>query len=236
MKLQMPLALGAALLAGCSGFRVALPPEEAPRIAQSKPRVVVLIPGRNVQLSEYLLKVYGWKTQVHSYSINGIWDPAPALESPMVEELNARLGCAAQPLRSAIPADAFAQLVARREREVGGKREEDVFGSLVEQAYRPGDFPDADYLCELTVGKFIVGSGTWQANTLGMTLYGRLIRLSDGAVLWRDKKMAGVRIQGMESFADLEKNNLALLKSHFEKLVGEFIKPDSDFVSGLRLP
>jgi hypothetical protein len=222
------------LVAGCAGFRKGLEPEDVPSMAEQRPAVVVLVPGRNIRLSESILKVYGFQNQVRHYSINGIWDPAPAMESAMVDVLSARLGCRATPLRASMSPQAFVQLVSRREREIYGRTEDDALGRPLEGAYSPQELPGLDYLVELTIGKFVVGGGTLQRNTLGVFLCGRLIRLSDGVVLWRDRTIVGVRIEGMETFADLEKNDLALLKAHFSKLVDEVLGPDSSFLAGLR--
>jgi len=78
---------------------------------------------------------------------------------------------------------------------------------------------DIDYIFELAISGISVYRHLGKATQLRLYVYGRLIRLSDGAVIWLNKGAGWSMIGDIKEFSELERNNLELLKTHFEKAV-----------------
>jgi len=68
---------------------------------------------------------------------------------------------------------------------------------------------------------------------LRVYVYGRLIRLSDGAVLWLDKIVGATKIDNLKDYKELEANNLALLKENYEKAIVNVFDPNRKVQVGM---
>jgi len=68
-----------------------------------------------------------------------------------------------------------------------------------------------------------------------MSFYGRILRMSDGTVLWRDKSEY-VRIEGVEQFSDLDKDHRALMKTRVAAIARKGLNADSALFAGLQRP
>jgi len=91
----------------------------------------------------------------------------------------------------------------------------------------------SDYIFELTIGGISVYSMISPSYFLRVFIYGRLIRLSDGAVLWLDKIVGATKIDNLKDYKELETNNLALLKERYEKAIVNVFEPNRKFQTGM---
>jgi hypothetical protein len=219
---------------GCGGFHREPSLEERSALANARIGLLTLVPGRNVRITQSSLILYPATNKVRMVDIRSMWDPGIALESELLQNWKAFVPSEPKPLRSLLNPQDYGLLIGHRERDVLGKSEKDGLGGSIEEAYRSLYVGQLDYLLELTVGKLAVDGGTWRSTTLGTVLYGRLIRLSDGAVLWREKTLKGVRLDGVEKQEDFERDGYAVIRTNFSTLAREIFSPDSEFVSGLK--
>ncbi|KAF0144752.1 MAG: hypothetical protein FD156_1581 [Nitrospirae bacterium] len=63
--------------------------------------------------------------------------------------------------------------------------------------------------------------------TLLLVVYTRLSRPTDGAVIWANMGIGASRLEDLKGFPELEKNNLALLKEHYEKALVGLLNPEN---------
>ena len=235
MKTFLPLILLVMSAVGCAaGPLVRLEEEERTRIAAAPPAVLVTVPLKHVHLSEFIYKVFWNETKVSTYSIDGIWDPAPVLEQTMAESLTARFGMESKSLRAMLGENTAAPLAESRERAL---KTAAVDGWIHSFPFEPAGkdlralkSSGVEYLLEIGLLDIVVNRHSWGILRFQINVYGRLTRQSDGAVVWFDKGMSSVLIEGMNSFAELEKNDLARMKRHFADAAKALGAPGNPFL------
>lgn len=232
----------ALLLCGCRYAMIPLREIRAKDLSQSSVGVVILMPEKKIWFSETFYRVITNEIRETYYSFEGIWDPAPIVQRVCIKALEGKFHTKPVPLWVALEPAEYNKLVSASEAAYNSARMRtgpdairggSSYGVEFYQA-SPMKYLDAppiaevlalrrldiDYVLELSIHAFlytrIVG------NTAPSVLaYARLIRLSDGLVVWADRGVGVPKkfIRGLESFAELEANNLALIKKHFEEVV-----------------
>ena len=76
-----------------------------------------------------------------------------------------------------------------------------------------------DFILEISIPGISILRFPGLATFFRVFVYGRLIRLSDGAVIWDTKGMGQTTVKELKSFKDFEANNMALLKEYYEKAI-----------------
>lgn len=233
--------------AGC-GLKADIPIEKAQSDAlyTAPIAVIVLTPEKRVEFVETLLRP-GWAERRASYyTYEGIWDSSVILRTRFVETLRREFQLYILALWEKIDGGTYNRVVEESETLFNAARHPVTVGSfgkdgeiLSALAYEldhapPDEYlrvapPDsvlslaktvgADYILELSFG----GIGLYRVplftTSFVAMVYCRLVRVSDGAVLWLDTG-AGLSDAGkVKDFADLEQNDLEGLKRHYTKAV-----------------
>jgi len=208
--------------------------------------IVVLVPERRIEFQEVLYKVLFSDVQTSFYSVDNIWDPAPVLGGHAVKFLSSAHAIAVVPLWQRLEPGPYRELVGRLETTFNAARRRHTANPRTYQtafqiewqhsppmAYLGASRPELkhsllgagiDHLLELSIGGITLTRNPIQFSILVFT-YARLIRLSDGAVIWDGKGLGVSQIADVEQYSQLEANNLALLKQHYEKAVMNLFDP-----------
>lgn len=238
LQAVLPLALAGA---GCvAGPLMPLSDEERARLEAAPPAVLVTVPWKTVRLQEFLYKVLWNETKLTSYSIDGIWDPAPEFEKTVTENLSSRYGVEAKSLRQTLKEGEGDRLAAARERELKESVVEGWAESYLREPAR-GEFRalrsrGVEYVLEIGLVEILVWRHAFGIYRFQIRMYGRLTRQSDGAVVWLDHGLCSIPIEGMNSFAELEKDDLARMKRHFAEAVRGLCDPGHPFLKDFRPP
>lgn len=231
----------ALLFCGCRAAMIPLREVQAKDLSQSSVGVVILMPEKKIGFSEHLYRVITNEMRENYYSFEGIWGPTPIVQRVCIKALEGKFHPKPLPLWAALEPAEYNKLVSASEAAYNSARTrtgpnaiDGVPSYSVEFSKAPPlkylDAPpvadvlalkrlDIDYVLELSIHAFQYAryGGYTQPVVLA---YARLIRLSDGLVVWVDKGVGGAKaMRGLESFAELEANNLALIKKHFEETV-----------------
>ncbi len=81
------------------------------------------------------------------------------------------------------------------------------------------------FILELSLAGISMIRSSFGISNLEVYAYGRLIRLSDGAVVWLDKGCGVCDKCKYKDFSDLEKDNMQLIRDYYEKAVMHLINP-----------
>lgn len=209
--------------------------------------VVLLVPEKRVEFSERLYRVFFISQRANYYTFDGIWDPAPVLGEHAIKLLNSAHAIAAVPLWQRLEPGLYRELTGRLESRFTAARQAgtanakygttafgDEWNTKPPNAYLQASLPELkqslqgagiDQLLELSLGGISINSLGLGVNALLVFTYARLIRLSDGVVIWDAKGVGESRIANLEKYSQLEANNLALLKHHYEKAVMNLLDP-----------
>lgn len=233
----------ALLLCGCRTAMIPWRGIQAKDLSQSSVGVIILMPEKKIGFSEHFYRVITNEMRENYYSFEGIWDPAPIVQRVCIKALEGKFHPKPLPLWSALEQAEYNKLVSASEAAYNSARTRtgpdairggSSYGVEFYQA-SPMKYLDAppiadvlalkrldlDYVLEVSIHAFqytrYVGGYTLPT----VLVYARLIRLSDGLVVWADRGVGVPKkfIRGLESFAELEANNLALIKKHFEEVV-----------------
>lgn len=221
--------------AGCARPWIALPPDEAPKLAADRPRVVVFVPQKRIFLREHLDKFFWTENREYSYCFDGLWDPAPFLEEQVVESLRSRWKLQAVSVRKDLSPEATARLEERTGGAALARGPDEFPKARVADALRELRREGSEYLFEVYLEDLTVfhsGSGSRLIATVGA----RLIRLSDGAVVWFRDGEGRSSLPGLASFSELERDMLFPLKQHYGQAVLDLVSPDASFLGGLGVP
>ena len=252
------VAVMAALATGCATPK---PPPLAradyEQLGRSRVGVIVLVPEKRLEFRELLF----YSTQENYYTFDGIWDPAPVFGENAVRLLHSAHNIVAVPLWTHLEPRTYGELIRRAEAAFNAARRParadppTGFTSFRYEALRTPpmsylqagppeglralrDTNQIDYLCEFSIGGISVLRGGGSA-VLQVVWYARLIRLTDGLVVWSSAsiplpgqrptvythRIEQSRIEGLEHYSQLEANNLALLKQHYERVVRNLFDP-----------
>jgi len=220
-----------------------------------------LVPEKRVEFCEpTLYRVLSIKAQTTYYTFEGIWDPGVPLRDTFLKTLKRKFNFNTIPLWQTLEPDAYRDLVQTAESSFNEARNETgpraasfsyPFG-LPAFGVEWTDKPPYNYLKTTVLGNIrslketagidfvlelhLAGISITRPHSLRVVaayVYGRLVRLSDGAVLWLDKGFGSYSKAKFERFSDLEKNNLELLKECYEEAVIDLFDPNKpDFAGG----
>ena len=187
------------------------------------------------------------ETLENYYDFGGIWDPSIFLAGSFIKTLQEKFNVASFPLWEKLDQETYRKLVAECEAAYNAARETDKadahFGisssfnefinktpykylnaSPLESIRLLREVLDTDLIFELSISNILIYRSSGGLYTsLSVFGYGRLIRLSDGAVLWLSKADGGTRIKSFKDFSELERNNLELLKEYYEEAIRDFL-------------
>ncbi len=231
---------------GCFGIRMEQRDWEPVR--QSPVGVIVLVPEKRLEFSELLYRVLWVDYRETYYTFAGIWDPAPALGEPCTRTLQQDFGLRAVPLWSVAAPDTYRELVTTSEAALNADRRParaDLSGSAFRNEWRgtppvrylkappAADLRAAvrplgvDFLLELAVTGITVGKNpNWPWNELFVFVFGRLIRLADGEVLWLSRQVGS---SGALRIAELARGNLAPVREAYDKAVADLCRVEGIF-------
>lgn len=234
-------AVLALLCLGCAQYEplLSLDKVHVPTLVQKPPGVIVLVPEKRVKFGERLFRPL-LEVRINHYSFDGIWDPGPVLGDSLVRVLHAEYKLPTAPLWTRLDPVLHGDLVATAEALMmkAAQRIEVVGVNIPDQHYvkylkapPPEAFrllrqkADIEFLLELSIEGITVFR--IPPTFLTVSVNGRLIRLFDLAVLWINVGGGITRIRDIEKFSDLEADNLALLKQHYENALRELVKADN---------
>lgn len=233
----MILLLAAPFAGGCARPWVDLAPEEAAKVGADHARLIVVVPERRVHLVEQLYKVLWNEIKENSYSYDGVWDPAPWLEEEIARALKSRWAIDASSLRKEMdPAahEEFSKGAGKALAEaMSEKRGISYVTSPADETVRALRKEGAEYLFQAYLVRIIVSRPALAGNRIVVVVAGRIVRLSDGAVVWFREASGSAPVPKIRSFSDLEKDNLSLLKQCFEAAVATLLGPGGDLLKEL---
>lgn len=228
------------LLCGCSrSSMIPLQGMEANDVRQSLVGVVILIPEKKIEFSEHLYRALTNEVRENFYSYEGIWDPMPILQKVCMKALEGRFHLKPVPLWVALEQTAYINIVSDSEAAYNAARTRigpDAINGVSSYAMEWSNAPPRKYLSaspgadmlalqrlgldlvlEVSIHGIVYNRHGSFIQAIAMA-YARLIRLSDGSVVWADRGVGGGKIiRGVKSFTELEANDLALIKKHSEE-------------------
>jgi hypothetical protein len=220
------------------------------QLLQNPVGIIVLVPEKRLEFTERFYRVLFMSMKENYYTFESIWDPSVVLEEQWIKTLHQKFNVQSIPLRKKLDPVTYRELLKTCENTCNAARKpgaaststmgwtafDNEFSRTSPGTYLKSIPPDtllsmkqalgSDYIFELTIGGISVYSWVQGTFFLRVFVYGRLIRLPDGAVLWLDKTVGATKIDNLKDYKELEANNLALLKDHYEKAVGNVFDPN----------
>jgi hypothetical protein len=243
---------------GCAAAPKAIIPLDnmnSQQLLQNPPGILVLVPEKRLEFTERLLRFLWISTKENYYTFEGIWDPSVVLEEQWIKTLQQKFNVQTISLRKKLDPAAYRELLTTCEKTCNAARKhgtasntgwsafDNEFSASPPESYLKSIPPDtlrsmkqvlgSDYIFELTIGGISVYSMISPNYFLRVYVYGRLIRLSDGAVLWLDKIVGATKIDNLKDYKELEANNLALLKENYEKAIVNVFDPNRKVQVGM---
>ena len=215
--------------------------------------VIVLVPEKRFEFFEScLFRVLYYEGRANYYSFEGIWDPALVLRENLVKTAQTELNLNVVPLWEELEPATYGRLVEACERSLNAVRkpanprpvsQANTFGNSAFDAEWAENAPyeylkatplegvralretlGVDIILEVSLAGISMVRGCG-GSYLEVYAYGRLIRLSDGAVMWLDKG-CGVRQKcKYKDFEALEKDDMKLIRQYYEEAVTHLLKP-----------
>ncbi len=246
---------------GCGATPKAIIPMDnthSQQLLQNPPGIIVLVPEKRLEFNERLYRVLWISMRENYYTFDGIWDPSVVLEEEWIKTLQKNFNVQTISLRKKLDPIAYNELLKTCETACNAARKHGTasaqmgwtaydkeFVQSPPDSYLKAMAPDSlrslkqvlgsDYVFELSISGVSVYSMIHPNFYLRVFVYGRLIRLSDGAVLWLDKVIGAAKIENLKDFKELEANNLALLKENYKKAVMNVFAPDRKGKLGMSL-
>ena len=247
---------------GCAATPKAIIPLDkvhSQQLLQNPAGILVLAPEKRLEFTERFYRVLLMSTKENYYTFEGIWDPSVVLEEQWIKTLHQKFNVQSIPLRKKLDPVTYRELLTTCEKTCNAARKHGTaskapwvglhlimnFHRTPPENYLKSIPPDtllsmkqvlgSDYIFELTLGGISIYSWVQGTYFLRVFLYGRLIRLSDGAVLWLDKIIGATKIDNLKDYKELEANNLALLKENYEKAVVNVFDPNRKVRTGMSI-
>jgi len=202
-------------------------------------RVYALHPWQKIVQSELVYKGLWNDHNFRVFATEGIWDPGPAMEKLATPVLADRAGILGTPLRSQLDPKTFAAFHKATMEGVQNNVRDVGMGALLQpvgEPYLSLKSQGIEYLLELILEVVLVHCNSCFPARFAIDVTGRLVRISDGAVLWAERGGSSVSIPGLAYFSDLEKNDLALMKNRFDEAMKTLLSPSHPFLRGLARP
>lgn len=212
---------GAASGCGTWDARVSLSEQEAARVSTGRIWVVAYFPFKQFTLAEHLQRWYGWTHAGNVYSLEGIWDPRPALEDALIAGLKKRFEIAAVPLRSLLEPAVFEKVVQESESGflagLGSDLGESWMVGQSDAAAAEARGRGGEYLLELWVQLQVVRSSTFSGVHFALRLWSRMIRLDTNQIVWCRPGLTAAAGPAVDDFRQFAANDLSLFKEVFGK-------------------
>ncbi len=249
------------ILCGCTPKAIiSIDDVSSQQIATNPIGVLVLVPEKRFEFFEScLFKILWYEGKDSYYTFEGIWDPGTFLGEHLVKTLRTEFNLRTTPLWDNIEQEPYVKLVKTCEdsfnkvRKLANARPvsnqshgESAF--FVEWSERtPDDYlkaaspellsslretPGLEFVLELSLVGIAVVRGCGDISNMEIFAYGRLIRLSDGAVIWLDKGSGYCRKCKYKEFEDLEQDNMKLIREYYEKAVIDLFDPNKGDLHG----
>jgi hypothetical protein len=226
---------------------------DSSQLLQKPIGVIVFVPGKSVSLTENLYRVFWIENNYTDYTFEGVWDPSIILRDNLVKTFQEKTfheksKLTTIPLWEKLEPDVYNKLV--EESEIAfNKAQKEVNEqnncqcppySYLKAKHSEGilslrDALGVDYLLELYQNSISI----WHHPPLTIMFvgaYGRLVRLSDGAIIWLDSGTGNYRLDDFNNFSELEKNNFELLKKYYELTVNNLFNKDTMRAAPLENP
>lgn len=233
----MTLLLAAPFAGGCARPWVDLAPEEAVKVGADRARLIVVVPERRIYLVEQLYKVLWNEIKENSYSYEGVWDPSPWLEEEIARALRSRWAIDASPLRKEMDPATHEDFSNRAGKALTEALKENrgipYITSPADESVRALRKEGAEYLFQAYLVRIIVSRHAFSGTRIVVILAGRIIRLSDGAIVWFREASGSAPVPKLHSFSDLEKDDLSRLKQCFGTAMAALLGPEGDLLREL---
>lgn len=239
---------------GCATPKAIVPMNKAnlEQLIQSPPAVVVLIPDKRIRFADRLYRVLAIQVQENYYTFESIWDPGLILGDTFVKTLEKNFNLRTIPLWKNSESNNYQSIVATSEAKIDtiltkARKANSSMPLAVNlhpnawlsryliEYYQKAIPPETidslkkdvstDFVLELS----ILGISAYNVppTYIDLIVYARLIRMSDGNVIWFNVGAGRSTIEDINNFSDLEANNLSLLKEHYEKAVLQLFNPNN---------
>ena len=215
--------------------------------------IIAIVPEKRIELYEpNKYRVLWIETKDNFYTFESIWDPSTILIKNFMKTFQSQFNLTTFPLQEKLEIENFQKLVRECETSFNEAREVTKATSagssfLKEWVFspphkylmvKPSDSIlslqktlGIDYILELSLAGIEVQRHTL-ISAIGVYVYGRLIRLSDGAVIWLDKGAGSERIDNFDNFSELEQNNLELLRKYYTSAIVNLFDPNKTHLNG----
>lgn len=230
------------------------------QIVKSPIGVLVLVPEKRIEFFESCLyKIFWYEGRDNYYTFEGIWEPGTFLREHLVKTLRTEFNLTTTPLWDNLEPEAYGKLVKTCEdsfnkvrtlanaRPVSNQCQGESAFFVEWSEYAPEEYlksaaPElisslretsgVEFILELSLAGIAVVRSCAGITNMEIFVYGRLIRLSDGAVIWLDKGSGYWRKFKYKKFADLEQDNMKLLREYYEKSVIDLLDPKKGDLHG----
>lgn len=191
---------------------------------QVKPCAVLAhMPVATLRVPEEFERILWNERCFHSYSVDGLVDPRPSLESAVAETLREDFGVPVERARDRMEKTAVQGFSSSAE-DLYRRLPAGLYDRPVGEQYAVFESAGFDYLFEVFLLEMKVVPGTW-SDSLEIWVLGRFIRLKDRAVVGADQGRGIAKLE-IDGFKDLARNNLAILKKGLEEAGRDLARKD----------
>ena len=204
-------------------------PEDYKAIKNHNVGVAFFIPDKRVVFTEQIYLVMGYSDQVSFHAYEGIWDPIPVLQEKVFSELNSKYQITPINLNEFMRPEAFSKINELLEEKliqdfilVKKTGQNNVFlrDKLPVNILNKLKELNIDYFLEVYLASlsfYDFAHYDWIQS--GVQTYSRLNRVSDGSIVWLNKSRGGALLKNLNSLAELENNDMALMKKGYQEAV-----------------
>ncbi len=221
--------------------------------------IIVLVPEKNIEFCE-IMRTGMLKVDIvdNYYTYEGNWDPAPVISQTLSESITSGFNIKTHMLSEQIDSQIYQDFVSRCESAFNAARikQKAAFqgaGLVLEFDNSPPDTylhqtsliahesfqkqVDSELAIEISLGGITYyrsGGTIIDPKAIWVSAYGRIIRMSDGKVMRYAKSKEKIQLdRELQSFSDLEKENLKPIKQDFDKIIAKLLKSDGQFLANL---
>ncbi len=248
-------------MSGCAPKPIiALDDVSSEQIVKNPVGVLVLVPEKRFEFFEpCLYKILWYEGRDNYYAFEGLWNPGTFLGENLVKVLRTEFNLTTTPLWDNLDQETYSKLVKTCEDSLNKVRKKANARPVSNQSHGESAFfvewsehipekylkappPEqlsslsettgVEFILELSLVGIAVVRGCGNISNMEIFAYGRLIRLSDGAVIWLDKGSGYWRKCNYKKFEDLEQDNMKLIREYYEKAVIDLFDPNKGALHG----